>query len=115
MLSSASLAARRGKLRARAVSLKPCSVVVWRAGVALPAAVARINFPQLGGSLNARTESAEAEVLAFVLSSDDPAFDIAREDRIVVTDASTGAVSNGHIVGVRREPWGTEADAATEQ
>lgn len=115
MFSSASLAARRAKLRTRAVSLKPCSVVVWRAGVALPAATARINYPQLGGTQQQRTEAADAEVLAFVIASDDPAFDIARGDRVVATDAGTGAVSDGHIVAVRREPWGCEADAATEQ
>ncbi len=115
MLSAEFLADRRAGLRARAVSIKPSEVVIRRRGQDDRTVTARVNYPSGGSfSRSQQTQASDAQVLAFTLVSDDPALDIAREDRAICTGRG-GQVMTGRIVAVRRESWGTEADAAQDQ
>lgn len=113
MLSADFLTARRAGLRARAVSIKPSTVVIRRRGEADREVTARINFPNQG-SRSQQTVATQAEVVAFTLVSDDPDLDIRREDRAICTSQG-GQVVTGRIITVRAESWGVEADAAADQ
>lgn len=113
MLSSEFLTARRTGLRARAVSIKPSTVVIRRRGEDDRTITARVNFPNQG-SRGQQTVATQAEIVAFTVVSDDPTLDIAREDRAICTGAG-GQVVTGRIIAVRAESWGVEADAAQDQ
>lgn len=85
-----------------------------RDGATLVAQTARINYPSAGSS-HQQSEATDAAVIAFTITSDDPSFDVQREDRVIVVDAQTAQRRTGRVLSVRREPWGVEADATEEQ
>ena len=59
-----------------------------RAGATKAAQVARVNYPNIGAS-HAQTEATDAAVISFTITSDDPDFDVQRDDRVIVVDRKT--------------------------
>lgn len=114
MMGASFLAERRRALRAIEIGNKPSEVEVRRGASVAWSGTLRVNYASLGGNA-AQSLATDAEIVSFTVVSDDPDFDIRREDRVVCADGATGRVTTGRIVAVRAEPWGVEADATDEQ
>lgn len=114
MLSSSFLRDRRHSLRERQVAIKPATVAIHRDGALIATVTARANYAGYM-TRRAETEATDADIVSLTVVSDDPALDIERDDVVVCTNRETNGVTTGRVVAVRRESWGVEADATSEQ